>query len=420
VQDALGEMEPKAMVATRGMSDASGDSYGSPHGLQMPSEEEYMAEVEEVERMAEGASPITARAADGAVAMFTGAPSAEEFRALVEMAKMLVASGFMPAHIKTASQAVAIILTGRELGMAPMRAIRSLAMVKGKVTENADSQLARFKAAGGRSKWLELDARVGKLWLRHPNGDEHTETFTFEDAERAGLTAPMPSGEKSNYHKHPVAMMRSRAITAGLKSLGWEGAVGTYDPSELVGIEAASEELLTGDALAAPAAESAGAAVDDVPPPSCPKCGGPMWDNRARKTNPKAPDYKCRDRGCDGLYWPGQWPKKVKPSKNPEKTVLPIPGAQDKGSPLGDIPTERLEKYAKSCQRVIDERIARGSDTKNVEQLLLDIDAVLEKRRDAEDVAAALAGDADGDGFNEWGEDDEGPYLNHDVEEGYR
>lgn len=42
--------------------------------------------------------------------------------------------------------------------------------------------------------------------------------------------------------------------------------------------------------------------------PSCPKCGGKMWDNRAKKTNPKAPDYKCRDKACDGLFWPGQWP----------------------------------------------------------------------------------------------------------------
>ena len=38
--------------------------------------------------------------------------------------------------------------------------------------------------------------------------------------------------------------------------------------------------------------------------PTCPKCGGAMWDNRATKRNPKAPDYKCRDRSCDGVIWP--------------------------------------------------------------------------------------------------------------------
>jgi hypothetical protein len=38
--------------------------------------------------------------------------------------------------------------------------------------------------------------------------------------------------------------------------------------------------------------------------PDCPKCGGRMWDNRLTKRNPKAPDYKCRDRSCDGVVWP--------------------------------------------------------------------------------------------------------------------
>ena len=38
--------------------------------------------------------------------------------------------------------------------------------------------------------------------------------------------------------------------------------------------------------------------------PACPVCGGRMWDNRATKRNPRAPDYKCRDRSCDGVVWP--------------------------------------------------------------------------------------------------------------------
>jgi hypothetical protein len=49
--------------------------------------------------------------------------------------------------------------------------------------------------------------------------------------------------------------------------------------------------------------------------PACPKCGGKMWDNRLSKRNPKAPDYKCRDRSCDGVIWP---PKGEKAEKAPE------------------------------------------------------------------------------------------------------
>ena len=45
-----------------------------------------------------------------------------------------------------------------------------------------------------------------------------------------------------------------------------------------------------------------GLVASDVPP--CPKCGGRMWDNRIGKRNPRAPDFKCRDRSCDGVIWP--------------------------------------------------------------------------------------------------------------------
>ena len=56
-----------------------------------------------------------------------------------------------------------------------------------------------------------------------------------------------------------------------------------------------------------PAASNGAAAAlarADAEVPSCPKCGGRMWDNRLTKRNPKAPDFKCRDRACDGVVWP--------------------------------------------------------------------------------------------------------------------
>ena len=40
--------------------------------------------------------------------------------------------------------------------------------------------------------------------------------------------------------------------------------------------------------------------------PTCPKCGGRVWDNRLSKRNPKAPDFKCRNRSCDGVIWPAR------------------------------------------------------------------------------------------------------------------
>jgi hypothetical protein len=50
------------------------------------------------------------------------------------------------------------------------------------------------------------------------------------------------------------------------------------------------------------------APTKDEPEAECPKCGGRMWDNRVGKKNPRSPDYKCRDKACDGVFWPGEFP----------------------------------------------------------------------------------------------------------------
>jgi hypothetical protein len=56
--------------------------------------------------------------------------------------------------------------------------------------------------------------------------------------------------------------------------------------------------------------------------PTCPKCGSRMWDNRLTKRNPKAPDFKCRDRSCDGVIWPpkGQKADQSRDDSAPERT----------------------------------------------------------------------------------------------------
>lgn len=71
-----------------------------------------------------------------------------------------------------------------------------------------------------------------------------------------------------------------------------------------------------------------------------------MWDNRDSKKNPKAPDYKCRDKSCDGVIWPprngaapvrgGQTP--AAPVKQPHAAGPYIPEID--GEPL---PTEKLD-----------------------------------------------------------------------------
>jgi len=61
--------------------------------------------------------------------------------------------------------------------------------------------------------------------------------------------------------------------------------------------------------------------------PHCPKCQGPMWDNRESKRNPKAPDFKCKDRNCDGVVWP---PREGRASAAP---AVASSGAPSSGAP---------------------------------------------------------------------------------------
>jgi len=167
---------------------------------------------------------------NSAGALVSTSQSQPSFDGLVSMGEALRRTGFLPSHIKDGVSFAAIVLMGQELGMGTMAACRKLQVIKGTVTERADSQLARFKSCGGRAQFKELTETKAVLVLRHPNGDEHTETFTIDDAKRAGLAS------NDNYAKHPKAMLRSRAITAGLKSIGWEGAVGIYDPDEITDV----------------------------------------------------------------------------------------------------------------------------------------------------------------------------------------
>jgi hypothetical protein len=76
--------------------------------------------------------------------------------------------------------------------------------------------------------------------------------------------------------------------------------------------------------------------------PSCPKCGGRMWDNRLTKRNPKAPDYKCRDRSCDGVIWPARAGSPVGRDASGKSSDLESTSDSLDSSPLGmsldDIP----------------------------------------------------------------------------------
>jgi hypothetical protein len=147
-------------------------------------------------------------------------------------ARMLMKSGLLPKEIKSPEAALFIILAGRDLGLSAVQSLRSIYVIQGKIEVAADMQLGLFHRAGGKSQWAALTNDRAVLILHAPwLVEPHTETFSLDDAKRAKL-----GGE--NWLKWPKAMLRSRAITAGLKSVGFDPTSGAYDYGELGGPEA--------------------------------------------------------------------------------------------------------------------------------------------------------------------------------------
>jgi hypothetical protein len=158
---------------------------------------------------------------------FDVATSDQQFNALIRFGDQLVKTQFLPTSIKTGQQAAAIILTGRELGLPPMQALRLISVINGKPTLAAELQLGMFVRRGGHAKWIESTNEKAVLHLTAPNGDEHTETFTIEDAKRAGLTS------KQVWSQYPKMMLRARCSTGALRAIDPGNSL--YDPEEIGG-----------------------------------------------------------------------------------------------------------------------------------------------------------------------------------------
>jgi hypothetical protein len=163
----------------------------------------------------------------------TGAPVAWD--AELRGAKYLLASGLCPVALKSPEAVLFVILAGRDLGLSPVASLRGLTIIQGKIEVSADLSLGLFHRAGGKSQWEELTDSAARLRLSAPwLTASHVSSFSMADAQRAGLN-------DGNYKKYPKAMLRSRAITQGLKDIGFDATAGVYAPGEIGG-EAVVEE----------------------------------------------------------------------------------------------------------------------------------------------------------------------------------
>lgn len=161
------------------------------------------------------------------------------------------ADGFVPdSYIGKPAAVLAAIMTGAELGIGPMRALRSIHVVKGRPVLAADLMLALAIERGIRHQWVETSETAARIRLQRAGFEPHEHSFTLEEAKRAGLAG------RGNWSTYAPAMLRARCLSAALRAYCPDVLGGAYVEGEI------------DDTPPAPRAEPApaGAAVDDVEP----------------------------------------------------------------------------------------------------------------------------------------------------------
>lgn len=155
-------------------------------------------------------------------------PSASEFAVMKETAKMLVSTKFLPQAIQTPEQAIAIILTGRELGIGTMAALNTINVIQGKPTVSPQLMLALIERSGQLTDiQIEVEGGAVRCTMKRKGRSPHTEVFGENEAKAMGLM------NKDNYKKQPLTMYRWRAVAACARTVFPDVILGLYTPDEM-------------------------------------------------------------------------------------------------------------------------------------------------------------------------------------------
>jgi hypothetical protein len=152
--------------------------------------------------------------------------------------------------VKTAEQAAALMLIAQAEGTSPALALRDYHVISGRPTLKADAILARFQQAGGKVRWIKLTEQEAVAVFSHPAGGDVEISWTMEMARKAQLLG------NGTWQKYSRAMLRSRCISEGVRTV-YPGVVcGVYTPEEIESIDVAPVRIAaTSSPAPAPVAE---------------------------------------------------------------------------------------------------------------------------------------------------------------------
>ena len=167
---------------------------------------------------------------------------------LEKVGEYIVKSGLF--GITKKEQAVALLLLAQSEGMHPMQAVKKYHIVQGKPVKKAETMLAEFLKSGGKVKWHELTNEVADATFIAPNGDSIRIKWTIKDVEKIANVTYDKNGnkivkrliDKDNWKNYPRAMLRSRVISEGIRTIWPEITEGIYTPEEVIDMDVVNFE----------------------------------------------------------------------------------------------------------------------------------------------------------------------------------
>ena len=148
------------------------------------------------------------------------------------MARVMLKSGLF--GLQSVEQAMVLLYYAHDKGQTPTSIAQDFHVIEGRLSKRPEAMLRDLFASGGRVEWHTLTDELADATFSHPQGGTVRITWDMERAKRAGLL-----GRKGDmYSKYGRAMLRSRTVSEGCRTVCPVATDGFYSPEELAAIAA--------------------------------------------------------------------------------------------------------------------------------------------------------------------------------------
>ena len=155
------------------------------------------------------------------------------------VAESMIKTGFLPPTLKTPEQVIMVIMTGRELNIPMMEALRGINVISQKPAVAPQLMLAMINRSGELEDMGVDDNEDGQVTvtMKRKGKTPYTVSFGEKEAKQMNLLY------KDNYKKQPMTMFKWRAISACARVVFPDVIGGLYLPEEIASHTDTEEQM---------------------------------------------------------------------------------------------------------------------------------------------------------------------------------